>query len=408
MRMLLTIAWRNVGRNRRRSAVLVGAVAFGVLAYVGSTAFMDGLGIELVAGAVDLQGGHVQVASSGYHGNPTIESRIADPDAVLAAVARFPDASAAPQVVTPGMASSTEQSGGIMIHGVDPVLEPGVTAIAERVVEGSWLDAAGDADQVVVGHGLAERLRVGLGEKIVLMASDLDNEVSAGAYRISGLYRSGSTSFDKTSVYILLGEAQRMLGFDGEVSTVTVRLALPDDAAPVARGLSEELAGRDLEALSWEERNPMIEMAKEAYDYSAVITALILFAAVGFTLVNSFLMVIFERIHELGIMLAQGVKPAWIRRMLFLEAVIVAAIGAVVGIVLATAVLAYWIHAGMDLSSFAEGLGALNVRTVIYPYLDWGHLGMGFGVIAVMVALSVLYPAIKASRFEAVEAINHV
>jgi ABC-type lipoprotein release transport system permease subunit len=192
------------------------------------------------------------------------------------------------------------------------------------------------------------------------------------------------------------------------VSTVTVRLALPDDAAPVARGLSEELAGRDLEALSWEERNPMIEMAKEAYDYSAVITALILFAAVGFTLVNSFLMVIFERIHELGIMLAQGVKPAWIRRMLFLEAVIVAAIGAVVGIVLATAVLAYWIHAGMDLSSFAEGLGALNVRTVIYPYLDWGHLGMGFGVIAVMVALSVLYPAIKASRFEAVEAINHV
>lgn len=295
-----------------------------------------------------------------------------------------------------------------MIHGVDPVLEPGVTAIAERVVEGSWLDAAGDADQVVVGHGLAERLRVGLGEKIVLMASDLDNEVSAGAYRISGLYRSGSTSFDKTSVYILVGEAQRMLGFDGEVSTVTVRLALPDDAAPVARGLSEELAGRDLEALSWEERNPMIEMAKEAYDYSAVITALILFAAVGFTLVNSFLMVIFERIHELGIMLAQGVKPAWIRRMLFLEAVIVAAIGAVVGIVLATAVLAYWIHAGMDLSSFAEGLGALNVRTVIYPYLDWGHLGMGFGVIAVMVALSVLYPAIKASRFEAVEAINHV
>lgn len=406
--MLLAIAWRNVGRNRRRSIVLIGAVAFGVLAFVGSTAFMDGIGIELVGGAVDLQGGHVQIAAEGYHANPTIESRIGDPDSVLAVAAAVPRASAAPEVVTPGMANSSEQAGGVVIHGVDPVLEPGVTVLSQRIREGSWLDPDGEATQVVVGEGLAERLRVRLGEKIVLMASDVDNEVSAGAYRISGIYRTASTPFDKTNVYILLHEAQRLLGFDGEISTVTIRLELPDESSEVAVQLRDALSGRELEALTWEERNPMLQMAKEAYDFSAVITALILFAAVGFTLVNSFLMVIFERIHELGIMLAQGVKPAYIRRMLFAEATIVALLGAAVGILLSVGVLAYWIRNGMDLSGFAEGLGAFGVQTVIYPYLDWAHLATGFGIIAVMVGLSVLYPAIKASRFEAVEAINHV
>ena len=408
MSMLWSIAWRNVGRNRRRSAVLIGAVGFGMLAFIGSTAFMDGIGIELVAGAVDLQGGHVQVAARGYHGNPTIDARLADPDRIMAVVSALPAASAAPEGVTPGMANSTEQSGGILIHGVDPLLEPSVTVIAERMIEGAWLDPEGEATQVVVGTGLAERLRVGLGEKIVLMASDVDNEVSAGAYRITGMYESGSTSFDKLSVYILLGEAQRLLGFGPEVSTVTIRLDLPHQSSAVAAEVGALLADQDIEALTWEERNPMLEMAKQAYDFSAIITALILFAAVGFTLVNSFLMVIFERIHELGIMLAQGVKPAYIRGMLFLEALIVAAMGVAAGVLLSVAVLAYWIKNGMDLSGFAEGLGAFGVQTVIYPYLDWSHLSMGFGIIVVMVALSVLYPAIKASRFEAVEAINHV
>lgn len=408
MSMLLSIAWRNVGRNKRRSAVLIGAVGFGVLAFIGSTAFMDGIGIELVAGAVDLEGGHVQVAATGYYSNPTIDSRITNPDRVMEVARAVPDASAAPEVVTPGMANSTEQSGGIVIHGVDPVLEREVTVVADEMVEGTWLDSRREAAQVVIGAGLAERLRVRLGEKIVLMASDVDNEVSAGAYRIVGLYQSGSTSFDKMNVYILLDEAQRLLGFDGQISTVTIRLDLPDKSSSVAQNVGMLLADSEIEALTWEERNPMLEMAKEAYDYSAIITALILFAAVGFTLVNSFLMVIFERIHELGIMLAQGVKPAYIRWILYLEALIVAVLGTMAGILASVGLLAYWVRNGMDLSSFAEGLGAFGVSTVIYPYLDWAHLGMGFGIIAVMSALSVLYPAIKASRFVAVEAINHV
>jgi len=199
-----------------------------------------------------------------------------------------------------------------------------------------------------------------------------------------------------------------MLGFSDEVSTVTVRLDHPEESVRVAAELTARLDDQEIEVLTWQERAPLIEMARKAYDWSALITALVLFTAVGFTLLNSFLMVIYERIHELGIMLAQGVRPAWIRRVLFLEALIVTVLGVAVGAAVSAAVLGFWIRNGVDLSSFAQGLNYFNVRTVIYPYLHWGHLSIGLVTIVVLTWLAVLYPAIKASRFEAVEAINHV
>jgi ABC-type lipoprotein release transport system permease subunit len=122
---------------------------------------------------------------------------------------------------------------------------------------------------------------------------------------------------------------------------------------------------------------------------------------------NSFLMVIFERIRELGILLAGGVRPRMIRRMLVREAIFIALLGGVAGIALAAGLLGYWLVRGLDLSAFAEGLGSFGVDSVIYPVLDPVHLGTGFVIILVMVMLAVQYPAWKAGRFEAVEAINH-
>lgn len=403
MSLVLKIAWRNVGRNPRRSAVLIGAVGFGVFAFVGSTAFMDGISNALIATAVDLQGGHVQVAVDGYDANPTIDARLEDAAALLESASAIEGSRAAPAVMTPGMANSTEQSAGIVILGVDPELEKGVTVIPTRVVAGSWFDGG---DGVVIGEALAEKLRVRLGEKIVLMASDVHSEVSAAAYRIVGLYRTSSTAFDRTQVYLPIGEAQRLLSFGDAVSTVSLRLDDPSRAEAVAQTIRGIRPG--IEALTWKERNPMLEMAKQAYDWSALLTAFILFAAVGFTLLNSFLMVIFERIHETGIMIAQGVKPAVIRRMFLLEAIVVAVLGSLVGIAASAALLANWMRNGLDLSDFAAGLGAFGVPTVVYPVIDLTHVGLGFLVILVMIVVSVLYPAIKASRFEAVEALNHV
>lgn len=151
----------------------------------------------------------------------------------------------------------------------------------------------------------------------------------------------------------------------------------------------------------------MLEMVEEAYDYSALLTAIILFTAVGFILVNSFLMVIFERIKEFGVMLAAGTRPAVIRRMLVLEALMTALIGLVGGLILTALLLGFWFRNGLDLSRFASGLSEYGMDSVVYPVLDASHLLPGIGLILVMVVLAVQYPAWRASRFKPVEAMQH-
>ena len=119
-------------------------------------------------------------------------------------------------------------------------------------------------------------------------------------------------------------------------------------------------------------------------------------------------MVIFERIHELGILMANGIKPAQIRWMLYFEALIIAFLGIALGLIVSSVLLSYWASTGLDLSAFSESLSSMGVDTIVYPKLDWEQVGYGFAMIFVMVLLSVLYPAIKAGRFEPVDAINYV
>jgi len=406
MGILMKMAWRNVWRNPRRSWVVVTAIAVGVFSFVGSTVFMDGFAFQMIDAGIDLQGGQIQIAARGYEDSPSIRKFIGEEKLVEDALTM--GMQAAPQVLAQGMVNSAEQAAGIVIHGVDPQRESAVTIIAASVVEGRYLAASDGAGQILIGSELAHRLKVRLGEKVVIMANDLHNEISAGAYRVVGLYRTNSIAFDKGNVFLHLSEVQRLLGYDRQVTLYALRLPRDVVLHEAVATLRERLEPAGLEVRSWEDRFPLLVLMKEAYDYSVVLLVVILFTAVAFTIVNSFLMVILERIHEIGVMMAGGVRPRQVRRMLYLEAGVMVMLGLIAGILLSVLILGYWTANGMDLSAFAEGLGVYGISPIVYPYLDWGHLSLGFALIVVMVMLAVLYPAYKASAYEVVEAIHYV
>ena len=409
MSILIKIAWRNIWRNPRRSWVLITALAVAVFSFLGSVAYIDGFSIQMIDSAINLQGGHIQVSGRGYHKNPTIRTYVPDVARVERIIAENDAIRYALQTTTPGMINSAEQASGVVITGVDPVREVEVSSVAESIIEGSYLAPEGEANEVVIGATLAEQLNVLLGEKVVLMANDLDNEVSAGAYRIVGLYRTNSSDFDKTNVYLHLNQARNLIGYTAEqASTVTLRLDPGLDPVETAIHLQTTLDAADLEILTWHERSPLLVMMNEMMNLANIFLVIILFTAIAFTLINSFIMVIFERIREIGIMSANGVRPGQVRLMLYLEAVFIVLLGTAVGGAIAVALITWWSAVGLDLSAFAEGLSSFGAASVLYPYIHWGHILNGFVMIFVLVLLAVLYPAVKASRFETVDAINHV
>ncbi len=409
MSIMTKIAWRNLWRNTRRTTVLVLVIAIGVFSFLGAVSFMDGISAEMIRSSLHLQGGHIQIAQEGYQENPDIKLILDDVRAIEQSLAGAEGMAVASRISSPGMVNSAEQAAGVVILGVDPVIEPTVTSVAESVVEGTYLEAEGGDASVVIGQAMAEKLNVTLGEKVVLMANDLDNEIGAGAFRVVGLFKSTSSDFDKSTVFITQTAARDLIGYGpGQASVVSLRLDPGVELAGAMQEVRARLPQEKLEVLSWEDRYPMLVVMLQMYDYSGVLLVVILFTAIAFTIINSFLMVIFERIHEIGIMSANGVRPRQIRAMLYLESVFIVLFGCALGTIVALGFIGYWSRVGLDLSTFAEGLNAMGIGSMIYPQLNWGHIGNGFGAILVMVLLAVFYPAFKASRFEAVDAINYV
>ena len=407
--MLAKIAWRNIWRNKRRSWVLISAIALGVFCFVGAMTYADGFSIQLVNSSIELSGGHIQIAADGYTDNPTIRSRLDGVAEIEDRLSGLSFARSAPQVLTSGMVNSAEQASGVRVVGVDPSKEATVSSIPFRIAEGEYLSVGASNNEVVIGASLADRLNVTLGEKIVVMVSDLDNEVSAGAYRVKGLFTTTSEEYDRMQVFIHLDEAQRLLGYRAdEASTVSLHLDPGTELDVAAQSVRASLAGRGIEVVTWKDRLPMLVYMEETFGIFVVALVIILFSAISFSIINSFLMVIFERIREIGIMSANGLRPRQIFGMLYLEAAFLVVLGLLTGGGLAAALIAWWAQTGLDLSAFADTMRSFNIGTVIYPHVNWDHLWTGVQTIFVVVFLAVLYPAFKASRFRAVEAINYV
>ena len=403
--ILAKIAWRNIWRNPRRSWVLISATAVGVFTFVGMVAYIDGMSLQLVRTAIELQGGHIQMARAGYHENPTIRSRFYHSPEITASLSHWHHA---PQARAPGIVSSAEMSAGVSLVGVDPAQEPAISPIPTLLVEGEWLSNDPEVSEVVMGAALAERLNLRLGERAVLMTSGLDGDVNTGAYRVRALFASNSTDYDRSHIFLHMDAVRALAGFaPTEVSTISINLQTSENVEPAADSLRSALDGHDLEILTWQERSPMLMMMDEMMNLTNVLLVVILFSAIGFTLINSFIMVIFERIREIGIMAAGGVRPGQVRLLLFLEAAFVALLGIGVGTVLSGGLISWWSTVGLDLSMFAEGLSRFGAGAVIYPRVSAERMVNGFSLILIMVFLSVLYPAIKASKFKIVDAMNH-
>lgn len=406
MNIIFKIAWRNVWRHPRRTMVLMASIAVGVFGYLGASAFNRGFLDQMVESTINLQGGHITISARGFHENPSVARYIANPGEVEGVLRSIPAVDYAPLVSLSGMINSAEASAGVVIQGVDPRREQKVTVIASTVVAGEYLHAQGPENEIVIGQELAEKLHVRPGEKVVLMTSDLEKNINSGAYRIAGVFQTVSPDFDKAFVYIHKKAAQELAGYKDQISSFTLKLQKPSELALVAQRLQSRLQTQRYEVLTWKDRNRLLELSLKFYDFVNVIVLLILFTVIAFSIANAFLMVIYERIYEFGVMMANGVLPKKIRQILYFESLFITLVGSFIGYVITIAVLLYLHKVGVNLADFAKGLGKLGVGAILYPEVNWWDIVLGSIVINTIVLISVIYPAHKASRFEVVDAMR--
>lgn len=404
--MLFTLAWRNIWRNYRRSVLVLLSVVIGLIAII----LYDSLSIGMIQQMLDNQIGahvsHIQIHKKGFNDNKVIQNYLPDPDKVRQALAQQENvAHFSERVISFGIVSSPTGASGVSLVGIFPQEEAQITKIKSSLVEGRYLGEA--AHEIVIGKKLAEKLDVGLGDKVVAMASALSGAIGSDVFRVVGIYETFSSEFDKLYAYVYLSNLQQMLEFKSQVSEFAIILRSLERGNEVQTALLREL-GDDYEVLTYRQLLPLLVMQVDVYRETIFIFYAIIGIAMMFGIINTMLMSVFERIHEFGVLMAVGMKNRRLFAMVLLEAFFLGISGTVIGAVIGYLIYLPLADTGIDLSAFSDGLNSIGAGSVIYPVLTLESIISALFVIPVIAVLGAIYPAFRAARLDPITAIRHV
>lgn len=402
--MLLRIAWRNIWRNPARSLVILLSVAIGLWAGIFIVAFYEGVIQQRIRSAIDNELSHIQIHHPAFRDEQDLRFDLPSTDSLISLLKQLPAVSQWSQrIVATGMVSTSAGSSGARINGVDPSVESAMTGLSAKVRDGQWFSAEG-RNEVLIGEALAQKLRLTTGKKLVITLTDRTGEISSGAFRIRGIFRTASQPFDETNLYIRRADADRLGAMDGRVVEVAVRLHRDAETDAMAGMIHQRFP--ELEVKTWRELSPEMELLVITTGQTIYIFMGIIMLALAFGIINTMLMAILERTREIGMLLALGMARMRIFRMILMETFLLVLAGAPAGMIPAMLTVMYTRKNGIDLSTFSEVLSSFGWDTRVYPFLEAGMLLRVLGLVALTALLSALIPARRALRLSPADALR--
>lgn len=400
------LAWRNLWRNHRRTLIMLAAVTVGVWAMMFMTSLMRGMVNEMIRDSVKSLPGHVQIHHPLYRDDPNVVNAIPPAAGELLAALESPEVVAwASRVRVPAVISSERESRSVTLLGIDPVRESAISFIANDMAEGRFLESAADSG-IIIGRKLADTLDTEIGKRIVIMSQDPDNEIADRGFRVVGLFDSKVQNLEKSFVFAGIETTQKLLKIGGQVHEVAIAGSGFRDIDPLYENIAAA-AGPDLSVLPWYELDSYLGTMLGVMDGFVLVWVIVVFLALSFGLVNTLVMAVFERVREIGLMLALGMKPVVILGQIVVESLLLLLIGLLIGNVLAWLTVVP-LQDGIDVSMVAEGMEMFGASAVLYPELSIDDVIMANVIVIVLGIVASLSPAWRASRYQPIEAITKV
>ncbi len=387
---------------------MLAAIVVGVWAMIFMTAMMRGMVEDMLVRGIENLPGHVQVHHNHYLDDPNIEYLLQEPNSEQIALLQSQIVSRwYSRINVPAVISSERESRGVTLKGIDPRKEKIDLHNNLSIVEGEFLENSDDRG-IIVGERLAKKLETRLGKRVVVLSQDPSNNISEKGFRIIGVFRSELSSQEETQVFIGKATAQKFLKTPGQVSEIAI---FGDDYRDVSRVLSLASKFSDLDeggqsrAQSWMAIDTFMGSMVGLMDGFVFVWIVVIFLAMSFGLANTLVMAVFERVREIGLMLALGMRPRLIVGQILLESIFLLLLGLLVGNLIAFFTLDL-LSDGIDLSQVAQGLEMMGVGTVLKPLLLTKDVWLANVIVLILGALTCLLPAIRAARLKPVEAIN--
>jgi lipoprotein-releasing system permease protein len=403
-KVIYTLAWRNLWRNHRRTLIMLAAITVGVWAMIFMTALMRGMVDDVLYNGIRNLPGEVQIHHPQYRDDPSINNSIAAPDEKLLQALQNPKIKAwTSRVRVPAVISSERDSRGVTLIGVDPVNEAQVGFDPDSIIEGRFLKEGND-NGLIIGAKMAERLETRLGKRVVIMSQDPDNNIADRGFRIVGIYKAKLASLEEIYVYAGLGTVQKLLKLEDKISEI----AITGDDYRHVKNLYKQIkkaAGENLQTLPWYEADTYLGSLLAMMDGFVLVWIIVIFLTLSFGLVNTLVMAVFERIREIGLMQALGMRPSTILYQILTESFFLLVIGLLLGNILAVSTIIP-LQDGIDISAVAEGLEMMGTSSILYPALKPNDMLLANVIVVFLGLLTSILPAWHAARFDPVEALS--
>lgn len=402
--MLLSLAWKNIWRNKKRSFIIIAAITFGLWGGLFSSAIMVGMMESMVETAISRNLSHMQIHSVQYDKEKDVRNYIPDGMAVLERTHTIPGVEAAAgRTKIIGMAASPTSSYGVEIVGIKAEDSRQVTDVYSKIIEGNYFDSS-RRNPILVGKKLAERLNLKLHSKVVLSFQNLEGGIAYIACRIVGIFKTNSSQFDEMNVYVKQTDLFRILETDPIIHEIAIRIEAVEQVEQVKAQLQVVLSSLLVE--SWIDLAPELAYISESTGtYMYIFVGIILFALL-FGITNTMLMSVVDRIRELGILIAIGMRKSKVFIMIVLEAVLLSLTGGICGIGVGIITIAYYGNTGIDLTAISVSLESFGATAILYPFLPVTMYVVLTIMIVIAANIAALLPAWKATHLVPSEAIR--
>ncbi len=405
MKTLLKISWRNVWRNPKRSLVMILAITVGLWGGIFAASLSFGLLAQRFELTIVQHVSHIQIHHPEFLKDYNIRYNIPEWNELNKTISRHESIMAySPRTRLNGMLASANLTRGINIIGIDPELEANTTGLDHNTVDGSYLNPD-SRNPILVGKKLADKTKLQQGSRVVLTFQGFDGDLIAGTFRVAGIFQTSNTAYDESNVYVLNTDLASFLGqpdYLNEVAILATDMAMVEQMADNIQQLFPGLSVR-----SWTDISPELSYLQEMAATMLLFILVIILLALAFGLVNTMLMSVYERVREIGVLMAIGMNKKRIFSMITIETVFLTFLGAIGGMAAGALSIRLLQNIGLNLGAVGgDTLNEWGFPSLVYPQLEPSFFGMLVILVVITSMFTSIFPSMKALRLHPAEAIR--
>jgi putative ABC transport system permease protein len=398
------MAWKNIWRNKPRSAIIITAISLGLLGGMLASGVSFGMGDQMIAAAINTRLSHMQIHITGFRESQNIADTIPGASSLAAKITAMDCVTGvARRTIVTAMATSSVTATGVELCGIQPEEEKRITNVPEQIVDGGYFTGS-TRNPAVIGQALAKDLDLKTGSKMVFTFQNDSGSITGGAFRVVGIFKTVSSGFDKTTAFVRSEDLQRLAETGGAYHELAVLLKPKTSVDSVAALLRTGAKG--LQVDTWKQLAPDLAYVSESLAAMLYVFMIVILAALAFGIVNTMLMVVLERRRELGMLMAVGMPRRTIFSMIIMETVVLSLTGAGTGMVLTIVMMGILGRTGIDLSILSEGLSRFGIAKILYPSLPVSMYAVLTTMVVATAIAAAIYPAVKALRLRPSEALR--